>query len=492
MSDENFGPELIFAIVRPVGVDRDAVVAAFKKQLSSFGYDLEHIRLSAAIEKWLPEDVSLPNKTYDRIKFLIEHGDRICQKNGSSAALAASAITSIQLIRSNRGVDAPWRPQRVAYLIDSVKRTKEVELLKSVYGERYIQVALMSTEAERKEHLVEKFRTENFSQDMNAHERKAMELISIDQKEGTDHGQNVSKVFPKSDLFIDADQNIEAQLERFLNLLFNSPEYEPPSELEFGMNMAYIASTRSAELGLKVGAAILDKRNHILSLGCNSHPTKPEESPQFDRSRVSIKELVLDTVRKISPLLNKDANELLTSDPEAFVTDLLREGGHLEEAQLQDLTEYQLPVHAEMSAILDGLNRGGISEGDTLYVTAYPCHNCAKHLMAAKLRVVYLEPYPKSKASSMYGSVFTPFYGVSPKRYDNLFRVEADRKDKEGSRLAWTHKERSEALPKVGKFDEYVASEHERENAAISEELAAMETGSPKNEQSEGESNGKL
>lgn len=476
MSDQTFGPELIFAVVRPVGVDREAVVAAFRRQLTSFGYDLEHIRVSAAIEKWLPDGDNLPIKTYERIRFLIENGDRICLENDSSAALAASAIASIQLFRSSKGIESPGRPQRVAYLIDSVKRTKEVELLKRVYGERFIQVAIMSSETSRKANLVEKFRTENFSESSDTHQRHAMELINIDQKEGTKFGQNVSKVFPRSDLFIDADADVEKQLERFLNLLFNSPDYEPPTASEFGMNMAYIASTRSAELGLKVGAAILDQNNHILSLGCNSHPTKPEESPLFDRSRVSIKELVLDTIRRLRPLMSDDVVSRFDMEPENFVTELLSDGGFLSDAQLQDLTEYQLPVHAEMSAILDGLSRGGIRAGDTLYVTAYPCHQCAKHLLAANLKVVYLEPYPKSKAESMYNSAFLPFYGISPKRYDNLFRVEGDRKDQEGARLAWTSNEKIQALPKIGKFDEYLASEYDRENAAISEELPAMNT----------------
>ncbi|AJW41966.1 Cytidine deaminase [Rhodococcus sp. B7740] len=487
MSDDNFGPELIFAIVRPVGVDRDGVVAAFKRQLDSFGYQLEHIRLSAAIEDWLPDTVDVPVNTYDRIKFLIEQGDKICELNSSSAALAATAIASIKRSRSNDGVEPPKRRQRVAYLIDSVKRTQEAALLKRVYGERYIQVALMSHESLRREYLVEKFRTENFSEGIGVHEQHAMDLIGIDQKEGTLFGQNVSKVFPKSDLFVNADEDVEDQLERFLNLMFNSPDYVPPSVVEFGMNMAYIASTRSAELGLKVGAAILDAKNHVLSLGCNSHPTKPDEAPQFDRSRISIKELVLDTLRRARSLLKEEHSVRLGSEPEAFVTELLGDGGYLEDAQLQDLTEFQLPVHAEMAAILDGLHRGGISEGDTLYVTAYPCHNCAKHLMAAKLNVVYLEPYPKSKAESMYGSAFTAFQGIAPKRYDTLFRVGGDRKDKDGARLAWSYNERAKALPKVGQFDEYQASEHEREIAALSEELTGMDGTDLGEEQIEGE-----
>ncbi|KXX56530.1 hypothetical protein [Rhodococcus sp. LB1] len=473
----NFGPELIFAIVRPVGVDRDVVVDAFRRQLATFEYDLEHIRISETIENLLPDGVELPRKTYEKTDALIKHGDRICEENKSSAALAASAIVQIQVLRAEHGCSETERRQRTAYLIDSVKRTQEVELLKSVYGDRFIQIALMSDDVKRRTRLVELFRTENFGDPDSEHDEKATRLMGRDQKEGTKYGQNVSKVFPKSDLFIDADQNVDDQLERFLNLLFGSPEYSPPSKLEFGMNMAYIASTRSPELGLKVGAAILDRNWHVLSLGFNAHPTNPQESPLFDRSKSSIKALVLDTLRRMEPLLIEEVKEGLDRDPEDFVTELLQ-NGELKESQLQDLTEFQIPVHAEMSALLDGLGRGGIGEGDTLYVTAYPCHNCAKHVMSANLDVVYLEPYPKSRAENMYGSgtqKFKPFFGISPKRYDTLFRVEGDRKDAEGSRSPWSREERRQALPKVGRFDEFVGSESERETAAISEELSAAD-----------------
>ncbi|MGX4712232.1 hypothetical protein [Rhodococcus ruber] len=471
----NFGPELIFGIVRPVGVARDVIVDAFRHQLAAFEYELDHIRVSETIENLLPDTESLPNKTYERTISLIDHGDRICAENNSSAALAASAIVQIQLSRAENDCSETERRQRTAYLIDSIKRTQEAELLKRVYGDRFIQVAFMSDEEKRRNRLMELFLSENFGDTEAEHREKADKLIRLDQKEGVQYGQNVSKVFPKSDLFIDADQDVDEQLERFMNLLFGSPNYTPPTELEFGMNMAYIASTRSPELGLKVGAAILDKNLHVLSLGFNAHPLNPTESPLYDRSRGSIKGLVLDALRRMKPLFKEGTVEELEKDPEDFVTQLLQSGA-LRDSQLQDLTEFQLPVHAEMSALIDGLKRGGIGEGDTLYVTAYPCHNCAKHIMSANLNVVYLEPYPKSRAENMYGSEtrkFKPFFGISPKRYDTLFRVEGDRKDSEGTRSPWSRGERRRALPKVGRFDEYVGSENERETAAISEELSA-------------------
>ncbi|MBF4218320.1 deaminase, partial [Vibrio anguillarum] len=84
-------------------------------------------------------------------------------------------------------------------------------------------------------------------------------------------------------------------------------------------------------------------------------------------------------------------------------------------------------VHAEMDAIVS-LARSirQSSVGMTLYSTTYPCHNCARHIVAAGiLRVVYIEPYEKSLALKLHDDALTdangthkvvlvPFEGVSP------------------------------------------------------------------------------
>jgi deoxycytidylate deaminase len=102
-----------------------------------------------------------------------------------------------------------------------------------------------------------------------------------------------------------------------------------------------------------------------------------------------------------------------------------------------DITEYGRAVHAEMEALLSCARSGISSRGATLFSTTFPCHNCAKHIIAAGVqRVVYVEPYPKSKAAEMYphsitldsaaeeGSVlFEPFRGLGPRRFFDLFSI---------------------------------------------------------------------
>ena len=109
-----------------------------------------------------------------------------------------------------------------------------------------------------------------------------------------------------------------------------------------------------------------------------------------------------------------------------------------------------------MEALLS-CSRNNIScRNSDLYVTTFPCHNCAKHIIAAGIKkVIYIEPYPKSKAFSLYPkeisddeendekTVFEPFMGVGPQKFIDLFAyasikwVKRTRKDKEGCTIKW-------------------------------------------------------
>ena len=134
----------------------------------------------------------------------------------------------------------------------------------------------------------------------------------------------------------------------------------------------------------------------------------------------------------------------------------------LKESKISDLTEFGRIVHAEMDALLS-CSRGGIPTIDAvLYCTTFPCHNCAKHIIASGIkRVVYVEPYPKSRALDFHSEsiqlkteldatdldenlvVFEPFIGVGPRRFLDLFSMslgsgsKLKRKNKDGTTLDW-------------------------------------------------------
>ena len=118
-----------------------------------------------------------------------------------------------------------------------------------------------------------------------------------------------------------------------------------------------------------------------------------------------------------------------------------------------DVLEFGRIIHAEMSAISDAARLGRSTKGATLFCTTFPCHNCARHIVASGIdRVLYIEPYPKSQAGALYqdsinveenwmpddGRVrFVPFTGVAPKRYEHIFK-RGRRKDPNGNAVRWT------------------------------------------------------
>jgi len=442
--------ELVFGIVRPVGVDRDRFVSALTQQLTAFGYTVHRIHLSELFsETYMNGSPGLEGLSEsDRINALIDAGDRLCELSETAAAVALCGVLEINGRR--QGVDPSI--DRIAYIVDSIKRIEEVYQLRNLYGDRYIQFGLQSSAANRKSFLISKERSVSFAKTSGEIESRVSILMDRDLRESSTYGQNTMRAFPLSDIFVDMDNDPEKQIVRVIDLLFGSPEYHVPTAEEYGMQLAYISSTRSPELGLKVGAAVLSEDQRVIAMGVNVHPEHKDQSPEFDENASDIGKLVLNTVQGLaSDYFTSDAQAELDADPDKFVRTLL--DGALKSAQIRDLTEFQPTVHAEMSALLGAIRTQSSLEGATMYVTAYPCHGCAKHLVDLNLPVVYLEPYPKSRAATMYGSTvtrtFRAFTGIAPARYEKLFAVAGDRKLSDGTRKLWTDAERRAAEPKV-------------------------------------------
>jgi deoxycytidylate deaminase len=120
--------------------------------------------------------------------------------------------------------------------------------------------------------------------------------------------------------------------------------------------------------------------------------------------------------------------------------------------QIRRRTELQeklkrILVHAEMDAIISvaRANKPGLA-GGTLYATTFPCHSCARHIVASGIRrVFYVEPYPKSLALELHRDsvseaegeggkkvVFLQFSGVAPKNMLVFFKKQLTRKDSTG------------------------------------------------------------
>ncbi len=110
---------------------------------------------------------------------------------------------------------------------------------------------------------------------------------------------------------------------------------------EYFTALAILSGQRSKDPNTQVGSCIVDKNNRILSVGYNGLPNG--------------------------------------CDDDDFPWD--REGDPIE-------TKYPYVAHSELNAILN--YRGGSLEGSKLYVSLFPCNECAKAIIQAGIKeVVY-------------------------------------------------------------------------------------------------------
>jgi len=168
-------------------------------------------------------------------------------------------------------------------------------------------------------------------------------------------------------------------------------------------------------------------------------------------------EIFADVISRLSDDNFLSADLLNLGEAKEIVSYLLADdrGGKYRKARVMDLIEFGRIIHAEMSAICDAARTGSSVRESTLYCTTFPCHICAKHIVASGIkRVVYLEPYPKSYVRQLHSdsiqveersdadkASFQPFIGISPFRYRDLFE-KGRRKDGFGEAKKWNSEPR--------------------------------------------------
>ncbi len=108
---------------------------------------------------------------------------------------------------------------------------------------------------------------------------------------------------------------------------------------EYFMGVAYLAGMRSKDPSTQVGACIVSSDNKILSIGYNGFPTGCSDD--------------------VFPW-SKEGEE--------------------------DQTKYAYVTHGELNAILN--YRGGSLEDTKLYVSLFPCNECAKAIIQSGIRTV--------------------------------------------------------------------------------------------------------
>ena len=138
---------------------------------------------------------------------------------------------------------------------------------------------------------------------------------------------------------------------------------------EYFMGVAHLSGMRSKDPNTQVGACIVSQDNKILSMGYNGFPCgcSDDEFPWA------------------------------------------REGETLD-------TKYPFVTHSELNAILN--YRGGSLENTKLYVSLFPCNECAKAIIQAGIRmVVYDSDKYKGTPSNMAAKKMFDAAGVTYMQY---------------------------------------------------------------------------
>lgn len=468
---DSITPEIVIALCGPIGSPLHETAKQIESSLKEFGYKSYSIRLSDLIR--INSDptglVVDESSNINKFKSLISVGDKLREMYGSDI-LAKLAIAKISAERSNifgefedvvNEANTPEgrkiKNQKICHIIDSVKNASELELLKAIYGKMMFSIGVFSPLETR---------SINLAKINNLSEKDIGELINTDSGEEFDHGQSVRDTFPKCDYFLRVEEclaepgnaaakgQILSKLERFFKLIFRTAVISPTEE-ENAMYAASSAARNSACLSRQVGAAVTSSSGELLSTGWNDVPRNGgglygKPSLRFrtnitdircyamgkgycsnDKEKRLLAEVVIDSLID-EKVINKNKRDVAVQTI-------------IKNSRLKDLIEFSRAVHAEMHAIL-GASRvaGERIIGGKIFVTTYPCHSCARHIIAAGISEVYfIEPYRKSLALKLHSDAMSEsnkdedkvrlvqFDGVAPTRFLDLFDP-GSRKSKAG------------------------------------------------------------
>lgn len=423
--------EIFIAIVGAVGAGGSRAAEVLNKYFASTDiggkkYQCKIVKASDSIKEFsVKKNLELPSvagkKSLEAISMMQDRGDDMRRMEEDDAAVIVSVVQKIRKLRAELTKTpsvpgAPVLPDGIprVYIIDSLRHPAEAHLLRQLYGDAFALIGVVCDERERERRLRERlFLKEDWGRpETMAAVRKFMERDENDS--GQSYGQHVRDVFQESDFFIDNtlidEKNdlglMNDDLARLIDLITHAKILRP-TIAETAMHHAYSAMLRSACLSRQVGAALVDGGGSVVATGTNEVPkagggvygegfseekhdsrcafhNTPACSNNIEQNRI-IKELI-----KMFPALGDGKTE------EQAIQQIRR-------TRIGGLLEFSRSVHAEMDALLSAARAGVSPVGTRLFVTTFPCHYCARHIVSAGVyEVQYIEPYPKSLALDLH------------------------------------------------------------------------------------------
>lgn len=153
---------------------------------------------------------------------------------------------------------------------------------------------------------------------------------------------------------------------------------------EYFMGLAHLSALRSKDPNTQVGAAIVDENHRVVSVGYNGFPTGVSDD-EFPWSR---------------------EGDVLTS-------------------------KYAFVVHAELNAIL---NSQRSVRGCTIYVSLFPCNECAKAIIQSGIKkIVYESDKYNGVNTNIASKRMLKAAGVELVRISNTISIQVEKKINEES-----------------------------------------------------------
>lgn len=468
--------EIVIGFVGAVGVNLIHAESAVAKKLGEIGYRVLRVRVTTDVFPWLDPNASQEfDDDYARIWKMMDVGTTSRARYGS--AIIAKGIAAKIAEKRDENKDTG----KIGYLVHSLKHPEEVRCLREIYHRGFYLIGVHSPPESRRKNLVSL---------KGIGRPEAKRLMDRDKSENPDFGQQLVDTFHLSDFFVGWEENddvemqarsillLQNSIERFIEIIFGHPNMTPTFG-EYAMFLAFTTALRSADLSRQVGAVVA-RDGEILGVGANDCPSAggglywpilDREALRFidypggrdwTRSADSNRKEQLEIIKQIL----KIAQDELSDQMDTVMSDLHISPAQIEKikadfvrklyrvlltnSQIMSLTEFGRIVHAEMEALLSCARKGVSTLGATLYSTTFPCHNGAKHIIAAGIkRVVFIEPYLKSRAMKFHNESieiaypvishqqepssghdssakvkFEPFFGVGPRKFFDLFSMD--------------------------------------------------------------------
>jgi len=346
----------------------------------------EHVRLSDGIrDKW--KEIHGPDANPTRSE-LQQLGDQLRQDSNPSILI-------------DMAIDRVNREQKTQPLaIDGIRNVAEIERLKEIYGYQFTLVAVLSSTEARWERIKS---TAYLGQGLSQADFARDD--ARDRNEETTWGQQVELCIDNADIIIDNSEDVtlnrfKSKVREFADLSTRKKTRSATSH-EIRMHMAYAASHSSKCLKRHVGAVLINQDGNLIASGYNENPqmTKPcaeEKDYEFQCFRDIVRNSHFEKLSIDKAKCPHCGEQLPIIKGPPWICPKCKEKG-----QKTNLESFFFPdramnwctaVHSEIWAVLAAGDR---ARSATLYVTTFPCMQCAEKIAQAGVRAVwYTEAYP--------------------------------------------------------------------------------------------------